>query len=296
MSISACLRAVGLACAVALLSVGCGAPSSPRELTVLQQAPLHTFNEHEVNAYLKWLHSHEPDLSQRVTHLARRNLGQAYRLFLLGEFPYELHDPDPLYCLSAGDCVTFVEQTYAMALSYDWPSFFRTLQRIRYRDGHIGIRTRNHFTEADWNANNRWLFEDMTESLAAGSAVTYQLRIDRRSFFQRFGVEWNHPNEEFTDSYIPRNTLEYVSAALRDADVIEFVRGSKDAPYVGHMGLIARNADDRVMLIHSTRPRVREEWLQDYFARRPEMLGFKVLRPREQPQWSWTVEHREANR
>lgn len=296
MSIIARSGAYGITIVALLLASGCANTTPARELTILQESPLYAFNEHEVDVYLKWLHAQESDVPGRVVHLARKNIGQPYRIFLLGEFPYELHDPDPLYCLSASDCVTFVEQTYAMALAEDWPSFFRTLQRIRYRNGYIGIRTRNHFTEADWNVNNRWLFEDVTDSVGGRQTRPYTLQIDRRAFFQRFGVDSDLQIEEFSDLYVPRDALSGALSELRDADIIEFVRGPSDAPYVGHMGLIARDPDGRITLIHSTKPRVREESLEYYFARRPELLGFKVLRPRERPRWSWTVEVLGASR
>jgi hypothetical protein len=40
------------------------------------------------------------------------------------------------------------------------------LQRIRYRDGVIGVATRNHYTEMDWNVANRWLVTDISADLA----------------------------------------------------------------------------------------------------------------------------------
>jgi len=75
----------------------------------------------------------EPDLRKRIATIGRRNIGQPYKLNLLGEFPYELHDTLPMYSLSASDCLVFAEHTYAMALSSSWEEFFWTLQRIRYK-------------------------------------------------------------------------------------------------------------------------------------------------------------------
>ncbi len=108
---------------------------SARPLKTLQKAPLYSFSERDVDAYLKYLHETEPEPIKRVMHLARKNIGQPYEIYLLGEAPHEMYDPDPMYCLNKSDCVTFVEHTYAMALSSDWPGFFKTLQRLRYKDG-----------------------------------------------------------------------------------------------------------------------------------------------------------------
>src|SRR5690606_23844195 len=114
----------------------------------------------ELDVYLSWVHEQEPDLRKRIVRIARQNLGQPYAIYLLGEFPHELYDPDPMFSLKEGDCVVFSEHTYAMALGNDWKSFYEYLLKLRYKDGIPGMTTRNHFTEADWNINNQWLLED----------------------------------------------------------------------------------------------------------------------------------------
>ena len=124
-------------------------------LAELETRPLYTFNEAELARYLGHLQTQEPNLHKRLLRLARQAKGQPYDIYLLGEFPFEVHDTEPLYCLSRSDCLTFCEHMYAMALSDDFWVFLRALQRIRYRDGEIGMVTRNHYTLADWNRNKR---------------------------------------------------------------------------------------------------------------------------------------------
>ncbi len=258
---------------------GCMAPASAvRDLAALHDAPLYTFNELEIDAYLRWL-SHQPmEPIDRVKLLARKNIGQPYRIFLLGEHPFELYDPDPMYCLAAGDCLTFVEHTYALALSHDWPSFFQTLQRIRYQDGRVGILTRNHFTEADWNINNAWLFDDLTDSLADGLAVPLRTRIDRAAFFAKYGITTDRPAETFEDLYIPRHQLPAVLDRLQDGDVLEIVRGDNKVQFVSHVGLVMHDDLGEVTILHSAAPCVAEESLEHYLRRHPDVLGLKVLR------------------
>ncbi|MBC7186459.1 MAG: DUF1460 domain-containing protein [Calditrichaeota bacterium] len=123
---------------------------SAEQLLRMQRTPLYRFSEREVDLYLRYLREVEPDLRLRVQHLARKMVGQPYQIFLLGEFPFEIYDPDPLFSLRKSDCLVFAEHMYAMALAHDWPSFMALLQRIRYKDGRIGMLTRNHYTEADW--------------------------------------------------------------------------------------------------------------------------------------------------
>ncbi|MBK8268513.1 MAG: DUF1460 domain-containing protein [Planctomycetes bacterium] len=219
---------------------------------------------------------------QRAAQFARQLIGQPYKLYLLGEFPYELIDPDPLYCLSASDCVTFVEHVYAMALGDDWHSFFDALLRIRYKDGKVGMLTRNHFTEADWNINNAWAFEDVTRSIAPKSIAPMHQAVDRASFFKKYNIGQDIPIEPFETTFLPGNAVQNAQAQLMTGDIIEIVRGTADAPFVGHMGLIAgRDTRGRPMLIHSADPKVREEPLLDYLASSGKIRGIKVLRYRE---------------
>lgn len=283
---------------------------SRKIIAELIDKPLYEFTESEVDLYLKFLNAAEPDLRQRIVHLARKNVGQPYELYLLGEMPFEPYDPQPIYCLGKSDCLVFAEHTYAMALTRNWPSFMRMLQRIRYRDGHLGVATRNHYTEADWNVSNHWLLEDITAELAGDSAVTFEQSIDREKFLKnRYKLDVDIPVERHRDIYLPFEEIGRAKDSLQDGDFVNVVRGivSKDAPrgetgdifggsaWVGHVGLIIRGDDGQVRMIHSAEPAVREEPINEYIARSTEnlaerdaegkarLLGFKFLRLRDKP-------------
>jgi len=121
-----------------------GVPAA--EVTQLNAMPIYKMNEQQAGKYIAFQQEAEPDLGKRVVAIGRKNIKQPYELYLLGEFPFETYDDQPMYCLGKSDCVVFAEHSYAMALSHDWPSFFTMLQRIRYADGQIGVLTRNHYT------------------------------------------------------------------------------------------------------------------------------------------------------
>ena len=293
-----------------LLAVGASAAEpapvgrvpSPDVLAALTAKPLYQFTEPEVGAYLAHLAATEPDLRARIVHLARKNLGQPYEIYLLGEAPFETHDPQPLYCLTKSDCLVFTEHTLAMALSRDWTGFFRLLQRIRYRDGQIGVATRNHFTEADWNPSNRWLATDVTAELAGDAAKKWDAKIDRARFLKnRYKLETQFPVEKLRDTYLPYEAIARADAHIQPGDIIELVRGvvKPGAPesdifggnaWIGHVGLAARGPDGSLHVIHSAEPKVREETMAALIARetahnaekdaagKPRLLGFKILR------------------
>ncbi len=256
-------------------------PAAP---VALADRPLYTFSEAEVDAYLRSLVENEPDPVRRILHLARKNIGQPYDIYLLGEYPYELYDPQPLYCLSRSDCVTFAEHMTAMGLASDWPTFFANLQRLRYKDGRIGMLTRNHFTEADWNRNNDFLFEDMTTKLGDGSVwVPLTSTIRRAKFFAKHGIGQNIPDEAFKGSYLPRERVGEILGELRDADLVNIIRGDSASQWAGHVGLIAQGPDGTVNFLHSARPAVREQPLLEYLAGDKRCVGIKILRLRDDP-------------
>ncbi len=281
------------------------------QIVPLLEKPLYEFTEAEVDVYLQFLQAYEPNLRRRIVHLARKNIGQPYDLYLLGEMPFEHYDPQPIYCLSKSDCLVYSEHTYAMAMAHDWPSFMSLLQRIRYRDGQIGVATRNHFTEADWNPSNRWLVEDITAELGGDKVVKFRQRIDRSRFLKnRYKLQVEVPVEQHEDAYLPLESIDLAKPHLEEGDFVNVVRGRRDpnAPknsifggtaWVGHVGLIVfgtdNNGERQVNLIHSARPRVREHPIDDYIekslenlaeleeAGKPRLLGFKFLRLQSDP-------------
>ena len=70
---------------------------APKQVAELIDKPLYKFTEAEVDRYLQFLSATEPDLRKRILHLARKNIGQPYELYLLGEMPFEPYDPQPIY-------------------------------------------------------------------------------------------------------------------------------------------------------------------------------------------------------
>ena len=274
------------------------APPHPDAAVVapLKDKPLYRFSEREVDAYIRYLHATEPDVHKRIVHLARKNIEQPYELYLLGEAPFEQTDAQPIYCLDRSDCVVFAEHTLAMALTDSWPSFMSMLQRIRYKDGRIGVVTRNHYTEADWNVNNRWLLTDITNSLGGDAVQPFSQKVDRAKFFKtRYKLEEPIAIETIQETFIPSERMDSVKPLLRDGDVVNFVTGSKGGYWVGHVGLIGLAPDGTPHLIHSAKPKVREETIESYVTRltrdaasddaagKARFRGFKFLRLTEDP-------------
>ncbi|WP_428387228.1 N-acetylmuramoyl-L-alanine amidase-like domain-containing protein [Mucisphaera sp.] len=269
----------------------------PIEVARLRQLPLYQMNEAQVHKFLRFLHAVEPDLRTRIGILARKNLGQPYNIYLLGEAPFETFDPQPLYSLRESDCVVFAEHTLAMGLGGDWTRFFGMLQRIRYRDGQIGVATRNHYTESDWVPANAWLYTDVTDDLGGDAVVRFEQRVDRARFLKNtFGLETDILVQQHVDTYLPFSETGRAIPELQTGDLALIVRGTSPTDvYVGHVTMVIRTEDDAINLIHSARPVVREESIQGYIQselrradrRRAEgkayFQGFKFLRLNDNP-------------
>lgn len=269
-----------------------------QELETLLNTPLYEMKPPQVHRYLGWLMKAEPDLRKRVAHLARQNINQPYQLYLLGEFPYEIYDEEPLFELGKSDCLVYAEHTYAMALSSSWEEFFWMLQRIRYKDGIIGVVSRNHYAEVDWNPNNAWLVADITRDLGGPHTQTYPLKVDRSKFLKgRYKLDRDIPVESVTETFIPKEKVGEVEAALQDGDFVNIVSGRGTGRWVSHVGMVVVGPDGKRHMIHSQEPLVREETFQRFLERAAErearvvaegkdpqrVHGFKFFRLNENP-------------
>jgi hypothetical protein len=275
-------------------AIGTTNVSAAEPLDAALAKPLYQMQPVEAGRYIAWVHDAEPDLRKRIAAIARKNIGQPYRLNLLGEFPYSVHDTLPMFSLDHSDCTVFVEHTYAMALSQSWDEFFWMLQRIRYRDGIVGVVTRNHFTELDWNVANRWLVADVSAQLAGPNGPSYTTTVDRATFLRtHHHVDAAIPVETSRQAYVPKAQAPALIQQMREGDMLNVVSLLSDGTtMVTHVGLVVLGPNGERHFLHSSEPAVREETLDAFIARaeaREErnrqadkkgstLLGFKFLR------------------
>lgn len=273
-----------------------GAPPPPTPLAALLDKPIYKMTPFETGQYIPHMQSAQPDLRKRIAAIGRQNIGQPYSLNLLGEFPFEIHDSLPMYSLEQSDCVVFAEHTYAMALSQSWEEFFWMLQRIRYRDGVIGVATRNHYTELDWNVANRWLVTDISADLAGPNGPGYDMRVDRARFLRtRHNTVRDIPVETSRQTYVPKDGVAAILDQLQEGDFVNVISTRNGEYWASHVGLVVLGPNGERHFLHSSAPKVREETFASYMARvagreadnaragKPgQMLaGFKFLRLNE---------------
>jgi hypothetical protein len=265
----------------------------PMAIETVLQKQIYQMSPVEAGRYVDWVHAAEPDLRKRIAAIGRKNLGQPYVLNLLGEFPFEVHDDLPMFNLQQSDCVVFAEHTYAMALSRSWEEFFWMLQRIRYRDGVIGVATRNHYTEMDWNVANRWLVTDVSAALAGPNGPSYAMQVDRARFLKtRHHTERSIPLESSIQSYVAKEQVAAIAGQLQEGDFVNVISTRDGEYWASHVGLVVLGPNGERHLLHSQDPKVREESFASFIARAAErearnaregrkgqrLAGFKFLR------------------
>lgn len=273
------------------------APAPEIPLAALLQKQVYQMTPLEAGRYIAHMQAAEPDLRKRIAAIGRKNLGQPYSLHLLGEFPYEIHDNLPLFSLKESDCVVFAEHTYAMALSASWEEFFWMLQRIRYRDGVIGVATRNHYTEMDWNVANRWLVADISAELAGVNGPSYSMTVDRARFLRtRHHTVRDIPVESSRQAFVAKEAVAAIAGQLREGDFVNVISTRDGEYWASHVGLVVLGPNGERHLLHSQAPQVREETFDSFVARALErearnaregkpgqvLAGFKFLRLNEQ--------------
>jgi hypothetical protein len=143
--------------------------------------------------------SQELNFSDRVSFLSSYFIGKNSTLGPLGEGNFDIFDRDPIYSFTDFDCTTFVETVMALSLSKNVDDFFSTLTKIRYKDGKISFKNRNHFISLDWIPNNSGLgfLSDITSKV--GPSQVLKTTIDKKNWYKKLNLNSIKGRDELTD-------------------------------------------------------------------------------------------------
>lgn len=226
----------------------------------LKAKKLFEFTPKDLNDYLPYAWELYPDFTSRVVHYARKAIGQPYHMYLLGEFPFEIYDEDPLFNLQKSDCMVFTEHIYAMALAKDWPQFFSLLQRIRYENGEISTTMRNHTSVPQWVDNNDWLVKNIVKEIAPGMTKPFKFVLDpNRELISDYGLDPGFPKQKVDTSYIPLENIPQAAPKLQNGDYVCVIRGyTETGVWSGHVGFITVDDDGTVNFLDSAGSGVKE--------------------------------------
>jgi hypothetical protein len=165
------------------------------------------------------------------------------------------------------------------------------LQRLRYRDGIIDIRCRNHFTISDWLPNNSWLVQDATAEIGGEYAISMTKTIDRVANLRKQGVPANElndilPPQVMTVKYIPEVALPAIQPRLQGGEIACVVQ-SRPGIFIAHLGFILRDSTGGVFFRNASArrgiKRVVDEDFDDlvkFLRRNPSWVGIMFLRVR----------------
>jgi hypothetical protein len=191
---------------------------------------------------------HAP-LIQRIHYFSEAAIGTPYKLYVLGEGPNSDYDKDPLIDLTQADCVTFVEQTLALAISNNYDDLLPTLLKIRYKNSEVHLKTRNHFIFADWLPNNSWIVEDVTKEIGGNLCKPLTRISNRHWLLRKMGCQDTSNVIEATTvtfNYVPKQNLNKVLDKIHSGDIAALISGDPDID-VFHMGFIIKKNNGEIV-------------------------------------------------
>jgi Protein of unknown function (DUF1460) len=194
-----------------------------------------------------------PTISQRGDFIAGALRGSKYREYTLIGGPRQ---PENFVVRDDGfDCVTFCETVMAAAKARDIDEFESNLKAIRYRNGVVEWRERNHYF-VEWSRNN--IENKFFRPITMDGAVELQK-----------SVYWHRElgRRRFSMSVIPRATLLANKNKLAAGDIIGFVTARPNLDYF-HVGFVAFGNGGELLLRHASlsRYRVLDERMDRFLA------------------------------
>jgi hypothetical protein len=208
-----------------------------------------------------------PALAQRIDFISSALIGTRYRGHTLIGGPrraerFVMRDD----CF---DCVTFCETVLAAALARTPEEFAATLRQIRYRDGEVDWRERNHYF-SEWGANNTAAGICEPVALPGSETIVKTLTEMRALGPRRTAFE-----------AIPCESLFANKKLLATGDIIAFVSRRSDLD-VFHVGFIVVGRDGALWLRHAARSRGRVADSElSRFLKQNRVHAVTLLRPRE---------------
>lgn len=251
--------------------------SSSQLLDVLVRQPDSNNTEREIAAqsedlsrfekivqYAKQQNLPDRPIGEIVQAIANNFLGQPYAEGLLDKSGTE----KLVVTLDKFDCVLFVETVLAIARGvavkdYDYQNFVNRIEEQRYLNGKMnGYCSRLHYF-SEWINDNqkRQTVENITAQLG-GVPMNKQLNFmsqHRSSYPQMVKDEATYQCivgieaelAKTTVNYIPTNGIKSIYSQLKPGDIVAVATDVKGLD-VTHTGLVYRNADGNMGLIHAS--------------------------------------------
>ncbi len=208
----------------------------------------------EIDALIRETSAKPQTVTEKMNYYSQYFLGTPYTFTCVGDGEYALYEPYPLVNFDSTNCMAYCEHVLALSISDSWDNFFNNLQQIRYKNGMIGMRTRNHYTMGDWLPENNWLLEDVSRKVGGSHTKTVTRTISHTKFFQGKGItDLRHvkPDYEMTIDYIPKEAILDVKGELRNGDIGALIFANKTDIFSAHMWM-AMEVNGQIIIREST--------------------------------------------
>jgi hypothetical protein len=207
----------------------------------------------------------EKRLGQRIARISSHFLGRPY---IVAPLEGDATSPEIFkVSLDGFDCVTYMETVLALAQSGTLDGFIDAIRLMRYENGEINWRCRNHYM-LDWARNNeaRGIIRNLTEGARAVEKT--------RTLTAVAGL----PHKKITFSSFPKRDLSRVLPLIQTGDLILF-GSTRKLLDVFHTGLLIKN-DETTLMRHAARSAcaVIEQDLTSFLDAH-RMSGLILLRP-----------------
>ncbi len=177
-------------------------------------------------------------ITERMSIFSAYFLGTPYNFKCVGDGPYALLEDYPLVNFKETNCMALCEHVLALSISDSWDIFFNNLMHIRYKDGLIGMKTRNHYTMADWVPQNNWLLNDVSAKVGGKYTKKMTRTISHRKFFAAKGMtsmDYVLDDRTITINYIPLQYLDKIESNLKQGDILTLLFAHKKDIFAAHM-------------------------------------------------------------
>jgi hypothetical protein len=200
----------------------------------------------------------------RIEALSKEFIGLPYCSNLIGSAD---HPEMFVASIDEFDCVTYIETVLALARASNVQQFVESLRTLRYHQGRVDWKRRNHYM-TQWILNNT----------RNGQVRQISARVPRRTKTRVLNLLPGLSPLNARFQCVPKQAVRRLTPALQTGDLIFFASTRKHLD-VFHCGLLIRDGE-QLRMRHASRSRkaVVEQDLSE-FLNANRMAGIIVVRP-----------------
>jgi N-acetylmuramoyl-L-alanine amidase-like len=206
-------------------------------------------------------------ISQRVDFISRALRGTRYQGYTLIGGPRR--SEQLVVRDDAFDCVTFCETVLAAAIAGNRGEFDSILRTIRYHNGVVSWRERNHYF-FEWGQHN------IENNICRPVTMDGGIKIEKTVYWHK-----ELGKRRFSINVIPRAVFLSNKRYLANGDIVGFITQQPNMDYF-HVGFIAFDSGGELLLRHASqsRHRVLDERMERFVAVN-RVRYVTLLRPQE---------------